>query len=61
MKHPEAEPKIPITWLVFKMLIGIDSTGSFPIYILIEHQNSSLSKTFNKLVSNFGLLSFKMY
>ena len=61
MKHPEVEPKILITWLVYNLLMGIDSTGSFPIFILIDRQNSSLSKTFNKLVSNFGLLSFKMY
>ena len=61
MKHPEVKPKIPITSLVYKLLMGIDSTGSFPIYILIEHQNRSLSKTFNKLVSYFGLLSFKTY
>jgi len=33
MKHPEVEPKIPITSLVYNLLMEIDSKGSFPIYI----------------------------
>jgi len=61
MKHPEVKPKIPITSLVYNLLIEIDSKGSFSIYFLIDRQNRSLSKTFNKLVSYFGLLSFKTY